>query len=68
MDMTGVRVISEETAIHDFARIVDKLDKLDVFGILDMLDEPSISVIEDELDKAAKVYVINRSWYPAYKA
>jgi len=49
-----------------FMRIVNVLDKMDVFGILDMLGEPPIAVIEGELDKAVNCYRINRNAYPTY--
>lgn len=54
--------------VRDFYTVADKLDKLDVFGILDILNEPDIYVIEYELDLAVKSYEMHRNLYPTYIA
>jgi hypothetical protein len=51
-----------------FMAVADKLDKMDIFGILDMLNEPPIEVIEYELDLAVNCYHVHRNAYPTYVA
>lgn len=51
-----------------FMAIADKLDKMGVFGILEMLNEPPIEVIEYELEIAEKCYYVHRNAYPTFVA
>ena len=51
--MTAIRTIWDVLAIY---RDMDKA------GILDMMVEPPISVIEDDLDLAVESYQMRRTW------
>lgn len=57
--------ITTEEAFETFAHIVDKLDWADIAGVLDILDEPHMSVIDRELEIAVICYKSRRKYYPA---